>query len=348
MDSDGTPGWRRFFPRWARELPADLAAVVLLVVVMVTVALVPVVRETPVRVALSLPFVLFLPGYAFISVLFPAATPAEEEQEAVETTGQDKVSTIQRWGSIDTMERVALSFGTSIAIVPLIGLVLNFTPWGLQLLPVLVCVGGVTVLMSFVGAWRRDAVPPAVRFQVPYRAWAVSERAKLFNTETRADRVLTVLLVVTVLLAVGSVGYAVTEPKQGAAFTEFHLLTENQNGTLVADDYPTEFVSGEPQTLIVGVDNHEHRDVSYTVVVEAQNVRIENNETTVLDREPLYRFSPTVADNGTWQRRHQVAPTLTGDRIRLTYLLYKGDPPPDPTTENAYRHLRLWISVSEA
>jgi len=31
---------------------------------------------------------------------------------------------------IDGIERVALSFGLSIAIVPLIGLVLNFTPWG--------------------------------------------------------------------------------------------------------------------------------------------------------------------------------------------------------------------------
>jgi uncharacterized membrane protein len=229
----------------------------------------------------------------------------------------------------------------------LIGLVLNFSPWGIQLLPVLVCVGGVTVFMSFVGAWRRAALPPEARFQIPYRTWTASARTKLFNTETRADLVLTVLLVVTVLLAVGSVGYTVTNPKQGASFTEFYLLTENQNGTLVADDYPTEFVAGEPQPLIVGVDNHEHRSVSYTVVVEAQVVQVENNETAVLDREPLHRFSPAVADNETWQRRHQVAPTLTGDRIRLTYLLYKGDPPSDPAVENAYRHLRLWVSVSE-
>jgi len=347
MSSESTPGWRRYFPRWARELPADLATVVLLVVVMIAVALVPVVRETPVRAALALPFVLFVPGYAFIAVLFPAAPSAKEEQETDETTGNDEVPTVQRWGSVDTMERVALSFGTSIAIVPLIGLVLNFSPWGIQLLPVLGCVGGVTVLMTFLGARRRATVPQAVRFQVPYRAWVVSARAKLFDTETRTDRVLTVLLVVSVLLAVGSVGYVVTNPKQGAAFTEFYLLTETQNGTLAADDYPTELVSGEPRTLVVGLDNHEHRSVSYTVVVEAQSVRIENNETTVLDRESLHRFSPTVADNETWQRRHQVAPTLTGDRIRLTYLLYQGDPPSDPTAENAYRDLRLWISVSE-
>jgi len=35
-----------------------------------------------------------------------------------------------REGIDDGIERVALSFGLSIAIVPLIGLVLNFTPWG--------------------------------------------------------------------------------------------------------------------------------------------------------------------------------------------------------------------------
>jgi uncharacterized membrane protein len=41
-----------------------------------------------------------------------------------------------------------------------------------------------------------------------------------------------------------------------------------------------------------------------------------------------------------------VTPELTGDRMRLTYMLYRGAPPATPTTDNAYRELHLWVNVS--
>lgn len=63
------------------------------------------------RKALGLAFVLFFPGYVFITALFP------EKKE------------------LDNLERLALSLGLSIAIVPLIGLLLNYTPWGIRLIP---------------------------------------------------------------------------------------------------------------------------------------------------------------------------------------------------------------------
>ena len=154
-------------------------------------------------------------------------------------------------------------------------------------------------------------------------------------------------MVCSILLATASVGYAVAVPKQGEAFSEFYLLTETPDVELVADNYPEEFVAGENRTLTVGVGNHEHEAVSYTVVVLAQDVRVQNNSTTVLAEEQLRRFQPRVADNETWQRNHTVAPSLTGDSIRLTYLLYRGPPPADPSTENAYRELHLWVTVTQ-
>ena len=56
-------------------------------------------------------FVLWLPGYTFIKALFP-------EKE------------------LDNIERVALSIGMSIALVPITGLLLNYTPWGIRLTPI--------------------------------------------------------------------------------------------------------------------------------------------------------------------------------------------------------------------
>jgi hypothetical protein len=58
------------------------------------------------RYLLGFIFVLFLPGYSLIKVLFP-------EKE------------------IDKIERTALSMGTSLAIAPITVLILNYTPWGI-------------------------------------------------------------------------------------------------------------------------------------------------------------------------------------------------------------------------
>jgi len=134
--------------------PADLAAVVILTIATLTAVFVPVINETRCELYLDSVFVLFLPGYAFIAALFPEAgesptsepnegptdssTPSVEKPSAVPGTDaaaaeKEEAATTAPSHSregIDGIERVALSFGLSIAIVPLIGLVLNFTPWG--------------------------------------------------------------------------------------------------------------------------------------------------------------------------------------------------------------------------
>lgn len=323
--------WWLLLPEPVRRLPADLATVIAHVLLTLAVVLLPGIRETPLRVVFGLPFVLFLPGYAVVAALFP------------EDGGTDEAG--DREG-IDGIERVALSFGLSIAVVPLIGLVLNFTPFGIRLVPILVSVSGLTIGLAVVGAVRRWQLPEAERFHVPYRAWIADGRAELFQPETRADGALNVLLVVSVVLAVGSVGYAVTVPQQGESFTEFYLLTQQENGELVADNYPTNFTQGDSQSLLVGIGNHEHKPVTYSVVVELQRVQIVNNSTRVLDTEALDRYIVDVAANETVHRVQNITPTMTGDRLRLAFLLYTDGVPADPSVENAYRELHLWINVT--
>lgn len=353
-------------PEPVRRLPADLAAVVALVVLTVLAVLLPVVSETPLRVVLGLPFVLFVPGYAFIAALFPeaGASPtadgsAGEEAPDTGSAGDEAPDAGDRSG-IDGIERVALSFGLSIAIVPLIGLVLNFTPWGIRLVPILASVSGFTLIAVAAAAVRRRELPEEERFRVPYRAWVAAGRAELLEPDSRGDAALNVLLVLSIVLATASVGYAVAVPKQGEQFSELYLLTEGEDGDLVADDYPTEFVQGEPRSLVVGIGNQEHATTDYTLIGKLQRVDVQRagndsvNDTTgatnvsisVLEEEEVARFGPELAHNETWLERHEVTPTLTGDRLRLTYLLYDGTPPDDPTVDNAYREVHLWVNVS--
>jgi uncharacterized membrane protein len=351
-NDDASPSllWR-LLPPWLRELPADLAATVVLVLLTDLAVLLPVVSETPLRIVLGLPFVLFLPGYAFIAALFPEQGESPGE-EAVDEDAGEKASGgyLARRGGIDGIERVALSFGLSIAVVPLIGLVLNFTPWGIRLVPILLSVSGFTLAMVAVATVRRWELPPEERFTVPYRDWYAAGRAELLEPETRTDAALNVLLVLSIVLATASVGYAVAVPKQGEQFTEFYLLTEDDEGDLVAADYPTEFVVGESRPLVVGIGNQEHEPVRYVAVIKLQNVSFVDNETVVHRDEELDRLhSGELAHNETWQRSYDVTPTFAGERLRLLFLLYRdGEVPAEPTVENSYRELHLWVNVSAA
>lgn len=351
MAKAGDPNWRLLLPRQIRDLPADLAATIVLVLLTDLVVLAPVIRETPLRVVLGLPLVLFLPGYAFIAALFPeAGSPPEDEMDdpndETEPAAAGAGTGRLRDRGIDGIERVALSFGLSIAIVPLIGLVLNFTPWGIRLLPILTSVSGFTLVAAAVAAVRRWDLPPEERFSVPYREWMTAGRRELLEPETRTDMVLNVLLVISILLAVSSVAYAVAVPKQGEAFTEFYILTEDEEGELVAADYPTEFVRGESKPVVVGIGNQEHEPMRYAVVVELQRIERVGNETRVREAVALEGFTARLAHNETRHVRYQIRPQLTGTRLRLAFLLYVESPPPNPTVDNAYRELHLWINVS--
>lgn len=75
-------------------------------------------------------FVLFLPGYVTVKILFP-------ERE------------------LHDLERLAFSIGFSVAFAPLLGLLLNYSPWGIRLDPLIVGLTTYTVAIAFGAAWRR-------------------------------------------------------------------------------------------------------------------------------------------------------------------------------------------------
>ena len=76
--------------------------------------------------------IIFLPGYSLIEALYPK-------------------------GELDDLIRFALSIGLSIAIVPLTGLVLNYTPFGIRLLPVAFSIASITVALLIVALTRKYA-----------------------------------------------------------------------------------------------------------------------------------------------------------------------------------------------
>ncbi|MDG5760444.1 DUF1616 domain-containing protein [Natronococcus sp. A-GB1] len=354
---------RLLIPRPIRRLPADLAAMLVVTLLVNVAVFVPIVRDTPLRAPLGLAFALFVPGYVFIAALFPEAGESPTADDPDDTT---RFSGESIRAGIDGIERVALAFGLSIAIVPLIGLMLNFTPWGIRLTPIMLSLSGFTVLATAVAAHRRWELPAEERFAVPYRTWYAAGRSELLEPETRLDGALNVLLVLSIVLAVGVVGFAVVSPPAGEQFSAVYLLTEDDDGELVADGYPTEFTQGESAEVIVGVDNHEHETTDYTVVaVEQQTETVVNesavteaggedgnetavNETVVTEQQELERFETTLGHNESWHQTHELEPTMVGEDIRIVWLLFPdGEVPDEPTTDDTEYHVHLWADVEE-
>jgi uncharacterized membrane protein len=68
---------------------------------------------------------MFVPGYALLRVLFPFESPLKS-----------------------IVERGALSLGMSLAVVAIVGLILNYTPWGIRLVPVTVSLFVLTTILA--------------------------------------------------------------------------------------------------------------------------------------------------------------------------------------------------------
>jgi len=69
---------------------------------------------------------------------------------------------------LDAIERIALSFGLSIAITPLLGLALNYTPFGIRLTPILIVLSVFTISLAIGAYVRRNRIPEEDRFVVDF------------------------------------------------------------------------------------------------------------------------------------------------------------------------------------
>jgi hypothetical protein len=93
------------------------------------------------RSALAIMLIVFLPGYALIKLLFPTKLPKTTPFLTRNQTEPGSESTA-------TLERIALSVGLSLALVPLIGLILNYTPWGIRFTPMTLSLLALTIAFA--------------------------------------------------------------------------------------------------------------------------------------------------------------------------------------------------------
>ena len=258
----------------------------------------------PIRTVFGLPLVLFIPGYALVSALFPSNE------------------------GLDGIERIALGFGLSLALIPLIALGIEYSPWKLELIPIVTGLMACTVLFSAVAVLRRAHVSEEEKFVAAIPKPDIPPPSSWSGT----TKVAMIIMAVSLILFAGSGAVLIAERLQGEPMTEFALY--NSDGK--PEFYPRNFSPDQPQTLQLEIDNHEGKSVTYRIDVMADTVKVGSVSAV------------TVPSGGTWKEPIKVylPATVTqpdpGQPIPLLFNLYRTD----KTNEtDPYRSLRLFINV---
>jgi len=259
--------------------------------------LLPLLVELPwpwLRIPLGLFLVLIAPGYVLQAALFA------------------------RRDALDVHARIALSFGLSVAVLPVFALALDRLPWGIYLWPMTWMMIGWLLVWSGIALVQRvvlqdkAVLPPPV---APRSWWQQQSGLQKLGHVSASIAVVTV-----VFYAV----FAFADAREPLS-TEFYVLgTEGR-----AENYPSEVAPGTPMQLQLGIVNREGHAVEYRVEVRSGG-------------SVLNTVGPiTIAEGATWQAPVRYAITTPGDDQLVDMLLFRA------ADTQPYRQLQLWVNVQE-
>lgn len=275
----------------------------LIAIAILTAVIAPLLAFVSVPEAASAPlglfFLLFTPGYALTAALYP------------------------RRSDLRPLERLALSFGLSLAVVPLIALALNYSPWGVHWQPLLAFVGLLTVLACAAGLLHRRLTPASERFTLSLSV-NLSGRVSLSGMPRGAATV--AVLAPLTALAVVLLIWLAAERTGDTPYTEFYLL----GPTGRPDSLPSSLVAGDEVTLTTGIINREGEEMVYSI-----SASIGGTSTARLEG---IRLEPGQR----WLRSIAIRPSSAGDGQLVEFDLYTKESGRQP-----YRTLYLWLNVLE-
>lgn len=232
----------------------------------------------PARIILGIPFVLFFPGYVLTIALFPSKV------------------------TVNAIERTALSFGLSIAIVGLLLLVLNYMPWGITQKTITLTIAFTTLALSVFGWFRERTVPANDRVNIQ-----VSFRIPGFGA-TRFEKILSVVLIFVIVVTIGFSGYTIANIGADRDYTEFYL----PEAEVEAGGVSTILRVEEETRVTAGIVNHEGQTETY-------RIKVTINGTEVASPEPI-----RLSDEEKWEGIIAFKSPFSG-RVKVEFYLFKGD-----------------------
>lgn len=255
----------------------------------------------PLRVILGLAYVLFVPGYCLTTALFP------------------------RMNDLESVERLALGIGFSVASVSILALVLDWLHLGLYPWPILLGEFGMIVLFIAVTLWRRSQLPldviytPGILRRLSWSSLPLSNR--------RLPYILMVGLVISGLAA-----WAFLTPTADQFVTEFYILGSDK----LVTDYPYQVGLNDEVRVNVGVINREKSELHYHFEVWVTDNLNANRRKLVFRSDPFsLRPGEKYENSVSWHM------PWAGEDQKVELLLFDG------YNSAPARQLRMWINVRE-
>lgn len=271
-------------------------------------------------------FLLVLPGYALVAALFPES-PTHQSRLVTRTVGGPP------W-----LVRLGLTLVLSALVVGVIGVVLGRTV-GLTLGASVLAIDLVAVVGFAVAAYRRSSLRAQQRGDPSSKLGPLL--GSVFSRQTTGQ---SVALALGLFLLVGALVFVAAAPPTAEPHSNVALLSPNENGTLTASGYPETFETGQEEPLFVNIENAEGEPLSYSVVVLAQDVDPGGD---VRSQQQIERGELPLQDGERDQLQLNISPNITGDAIRVQFLVYENEVPAQPSESNADHELAIWVEVVE-
>lgn len=237
------------------------------------------------RISLTFIFVLLAPGYALTALLFP------------------------KRDDIDAVERVVLSIGLSIASVSLVALVLNYTVWGISVVPMTFGLSVLCLVALGAAMLRR-------RFTVSTQRFVSSENLSAFWGSLQ--------WLMTVVLVVAGLMITVQLLRPPETSTEFYVL--GSEGRL--EGYPLDLRPGQTFSVTLGVTNFEGKAAGFTIRIPLG------------DEEKIVTV-PALENGKGWEQTIELSTPATLGQTPLTFDLYREQ------DRLPYRSVQLLVTFSE-
>ncbi|MGM0717705.1 MAG: DUF1616 domain-containing protein [Halobacteriota archaeon] len=325
-----------------RDIPDDVW--VSLAAIVVLVAVITLEPGSSIRATIVLSILLFLPGHTFMTALFPKKDGSAPNALS-RRVPENLTSSLMGESSVrfSPAVRFSLSVGASVALLPLLGLLISAVFGTITARTGVLTVAVFVFVATVVGTVRRLRTPTGDRY-APSFAEGLSAIRESLSGRTRRESILNVALGISVLVAVLTTGFVLTVPNGGESYSTVALYGTSDDNTLVAGNLPNEMTTEQTEEFVFVVDNHHDRSIDYTVVTKLQR---QNSDGTVIAERRLNTFNRTVAADQRWRRSHDLSPTFSGERVRIVYLVYEGEPPETPTRSNADAEVYHWLTVTE-
>lgn len=300
----------------------DIILLLLFASVTLLFLFIPLLSTSYLKAVLGIIFISFLPGYSFISYLFPKNE------------------------SIKLSERLLLSFATSVAIVTLLGFILNYTPFGIHLEVMAIILYLFIVIFAILTLLRRRTIHiehlRLLRLSGVFNYTDMGNSRQLLETEVfnpefkptiiriigkvkmedQMDKTLSIVLAILIILSITMTTYAIVKPKPVENFTEFYILGEDG-----MSNYTTTLNSGENGNVTVVIVNHENEPVTYLMVFNLNGTKVSENNLTLQNGE--HQEIPLNFNAG------------NPGQSEVEFLLFK-----QPDLQNVYLSLHYGITVS--